>query len=377
MFLSSTFFAVYDYSSPYGESCYRLMARTGQFIYLRTRGYLDIDRDTNQVRSFVCHNTLVDEDEGKRLVNEMKKKFAIMIQETEFSTTDTEAAGVENPDQIVDAVLSLVTDLHGSDDARITMAEPSKHTDSNDLDRNVKSPPLNIIAPNASTIKSSITKSVTVIGSASKCMQYNTRRSDDSSSDIESDVESQKRWRPSVAQATSTNETLSPPNMRESTSSTTCPHIGEPSAVIPKPIVKKEVNDRVPPLPSSEGYFDDVLCRKSPHSSTSSSPPEFKPFTFSTHCEPSFPPPHMIDAQPYLTDNVVGVDSQLGRNYLKRPRFDDDYESDSKRRYRAAVLYDSSNTSIEQSIDDLMNPDLGMRANRRIKKSKIIGIILL
>lgn len=353
------------------------MARTGQFIYLRTRGYLDIDRDTNQVRSFVCHNTLVDEDEGKRLVNEMKKKFAIMIQETEFSTTDTEAAGVENPDQIVDAVLSLVTDLHGSDDHRITATEPSKHTDSNDLDRNVKSPPLAIIAPNASTIKSSITKSVTVIGSASKCMQYNTRRSDDSSSDIDSDVENQKRWRPSVVlvQASSTSETISPLHMRDSASSSSYPLGGEPSTMIPKPMIKEEVNDRVPPLPTSEGYFDDVRYRKSPHSSAASSPAEFKPFVFSTHCAPSFPPPHMIDSQSFLASKVSGADLQLGRNDMKRARFDDDYESESKRRYRAAVLYDSSSTSIEQSIDDLMNPNLGMRANRRIKKSKINGII--
>lgn len=350
--MSLNLFAVYDYSSPYGESCYRLMARTGQFIYLRTRGYLDIDRDTNQVRSFVCHNTLVDEEEGKRLVNEMKKKFAIMIQETEFSTTDTEAAGVENPEQIVDAVLSLVTDL--PDEYR-TAPSITKSIELHDPDRSVTSPPLNIIAPKTSSIKSSITKSVNVIGSASKCMQYNTRRSDDSSSDIESDVESQKRWRPSAEQANQKSENMPLSHISESLST----HGGESSTEMPKPIIKQELTDRVPLLPTSEGYFDDVQYRKSPHSSASSSPAEFKPFAFSPNCGASYPS-IMTDSKSYLSSTVTAGDLHRDRSDMKRPHFEDDYESESKRRYRAAVLYDGSSSSIEQSIDDLMNPNIGM-----------------
>lgn len=34
-------------------SCYRLLCRNGEFIYLKTRGYLEVDSDTNAVRSIV------------------------------------------------------------------------------------------------------------------------------------------------------------------------------------------------------------------------------------------------------------------------------------------------------------------------------------
>lgn len=234
------------------------MARTGHFIYLRTRGYLDIDRDTNQVRSFVCHNTLVDEEEGKKLVNEMKKKFAIMIQETEFSTTtETEVASVENPEQIVDAVLSLVTDLQGSECTTSATSETTPHrVDTHDPDRCVTSPPLNIIAPNPSTIKSSITKSVTVIGTAAKCMEYNVRRNEEAKSGERNDSEAErgvKRWRPTngtngmTTTTTTTIETTTSKCERQSAD-------GQTSSV-----EEPHLNGRVPPLPTSAGYFDALI----------------------------------------------------------------------------------------------------------------------
>jgi len=51
--------AVYDHSEPYGMSCYRLLTKTGNYIYLRTHGYLEYDKDTQKMISFVCINTLV------------------------------------------------------------------------------------------------------------------------------------------------------------------------------------------------------------------------------------------------------------------------------------------------------------------------------
>ena len=203
---------MYDYSSPYGESCYRLMARTGQFIYLRTRGYLDIDRDSNQVRSFVCHNALVDEEEGKKLVREMKKKFAIMIQETEFSTNDaTDVPAVENPVQLERAILSLITNLHGNvEQTTVTATQTITHTGTtprpapspndqhyqsdqeSESSRNAKSPPLSIIAPQPNTIKSSITKSVNVIVTASKGSLRFTDNQSPSDSEQESSQQSKQ-----------------------------------------------------------------------------------------------------------------------------------------------------------------------------------------
>lgn len=52
-------FAVYVQAVTCGISCYRLLAKTGEFIYLRTHGYLEYDKDTQTFESFVCINTLI------------------------------------------------------------------------------------------------------------------------------------------------------------------------------------------------------------------------------------------------------------------------------------------------------------------------------
>lgn len=93
------------------------MARNGQFIYLRTRGYLEIDRDTNKVHSFCCINTLIPEEEGKRLVQEMKRKFSIIINPDEMPVSDSDELGVENPHQIERAIMNLITDLASAPNA--------------------------------------------------------------------------------------------------------------------------------------------------------------------------------------------------------------------------------------------------------------------
>lgn len=46
---------------------------------MRTLGQLDVDKDTKAVTSFVCTNTVVQEEEGKHLINLMKRKFTLMI----------------------------------------------------------------------------------------------------------------------------------------------------------------------------------------------------------------------------------------------------------------------------------------------------------
>lgn len=355
---------MYDYNSPYGESCYRLMARTGHFIYLRTRGYLDIDRDTNQVRSFVCHNTLVDEEEGKKLINEMKKKFAIMIQETEFSTSETEMAGVENPEQIVDAVLSLVTDL--PENVQTAGSTPQRG-DPYDRDQCVTSPPLSIIAPNPSTIKSSITKSVTVIGTAAKCMKYNVRQSvevkfeaDGGGHHDSSEVD--RQWCSPNGSMNSTNgcaNNKSPVTQEYKDAASICDLQGG--------IKRAPPSERVPPLPS-DGYFDE-LDYQPPTSSDANlaSPLEYKPF----------------DAmqQQYLptstTSDGYGLDGGGGgapmpQNDLKRTHDDNNYNDDPKRRYCASVLYDRSATTLQDAcIDDLINPDIGMRLKFHQSKMRI------
>ncbi|XP_058792700.1 circadian locomoter output cycles protein kaput-like isoform X2 [Phymastichus coffea] len=122
--------AVYDHGTPYGSSCYRLIAKTGQYIYLRTHGYLEFDEETKNVSSFICINTLTSQEEGEELIAEMKKRYSatingsraiqgndsgfIIIQQesdTECTSTMSIAPTMDEPDQLEQAINELVSDL--------------------------------------------------------------------------------------------------------------------------------------------------------------------------------------------------------------------------------------------------------------------------
>ncbi|KOB72960.1 Methoprene-tolerant homolog-2, partial [Operophtera brumata] len=74
---------MYNQNLLIGESCYRLMTKNGQFIYMRTRGRLEIDDRSRAVTSFACTNT----------------------------TSDNEAVAVEDPRNLERVILHLVTNL--------------------------------------------------------------------------------------------------------------------------------------------------------------------------------------------------------------------------------------------------------------------------
>lgn len=334
-------FSVYDFNSPYGESCYRLMTRTGEFIYLRTRGYLDIDRDTNQVRSFVCVNALVEEEEGKKLVREMKKKFTIMIQETEISSNEPDVPTVENPAQLERAIISLITNLHhgpGSVGKMIESPDPQGSSDGHESDtsRSVKSPPLEIIPPKPSSVKTSIMNSMDVVNATLKHIQSGKGKGKGMDSDAEScnssDTEDDKSTvkklskvvRTSVVQRnanakfidddeTSSNRSKSCSPSKSSTAtattSTSATNMNQPtqtpvaastssggsarilhrdntSRAFGEAItVKQEQPDsmedsRVPPLPTNAGYFEMSPYNTQQYIEDISSPLECKPFDF-------------------------------------------------------------------------------------------------
>lgn len=52
-------FSVFSSVEGQGYSVYRLRSKTGTLIYLRTRGYLEFNKTTQKVESFVCINTLL------------------------------------------------------------------------------------------------------------------------------------------------------------------------------------------------------------------------------------------------------------------------------------------------------------------------------
>lgn len=141
------------------------MSRTGQFIYLKTRGILEVDEKTRQVHSFVCVNSLVSDEEGRRLIREMKKKFSAIISEAELSAMESNIAALETPQKLESAILNLITNLNNQasyDDDNISMVSDS--TVENEDTKRTKSPPLALIAPKPNTIKTSISKAVAVIG---------------------------------------------------------------------------------------------------------------------------------------------------------------------------------------------------------------------
>lgn len=210
---------MYDFNQPNGESCYRLMTRTGDFIYLKTRGYLEVDDSTKVVKSFVCINTLVSDEEGRRLVQEMKRKFSVIVDQKDLPDESDEPA-VEDQQQIEQAVMNLITNFHPSneeDELKALPPAPSPGGSSTAGDG------LAIIAPRPNAVKLSILKSMKVVTIASKKM--------------------------------STSSEKDGPNIT--------------SAITQRPsVVQKTAESRVPPLPGSDHYFTQPY---SPAGSTSSS----------------------------------------------------------------------------------------------------------
>ncbi|XP_011052681.1 PREDICTED: uncharacterized protein LOC105145055 isoform X1 [Acromyrmex echinatior] len=121
---------MYDRAEMCGSSCYRLLTKNGEFIYLRTHGYLEIDRDMNTVESFVCVNTMVTEEEGIQLIKEMKMRFSATVSASSKSLipdignnalpidmntqSSNSKANVEDPSQLEVAINHLISDLPSS-----------------------------------------------------------------------------------------------------------------------------------------------------------------------------------------------------------------------------------------------------------------------
>lgn len=231
---------MYDYNQKDGESCYRLMTRTGDFVYLKTRGYLEVDSSTKVVQSFVCINTLVSDEEGRRLVKEMKRKFSVIVDQEELPD-ESDEPGVENQQQIERAVMNLITNLHPEEDEPNDSAMQSGSTArTSDTSGNTQ---LAIIAPKPSQVKSAIFKSMNVIAIASKKIS-------ESGNNSPSRDGTQAKAKDQMESGNITSATQRP-------------------SVLQKVQNQSPAHEsRVPPLPSSEHYFTQPF---SPASTTSSS----------------------------------------------------------------------------------------------------------
>lgn len=119
---------MYDESREFGESYYRLMSRSGHFIYMRTRGFLEIDKDTKKVQSFVCVNTVIGEEYGQRMMEEMKRKYSVIVEkekQSEVKIVALDEAPVEDPKRIERIVMHLV-EPPTSESEELKLVPPSR-----------------------------------------------------------------------------------------------------------------------------------------------------------------------------------------------------------------------------------------------------------
>ncbi len=65
--------------SEEGFATYRLRCKSGEYIAVQSRGYLEYDRQTQKIESFMCVNTVLREDEGERHIQEQRDKFTPYI----------------------------------------------------------------------------------------------------------------------------------------------------------------------------------------------------------------------------------------------------------------------------------------------------------
>lgn len=163
---------MYDQSQPYGESCYRLVSRTGRFMYMRTRGYLEVDRATKEAQSFVCINSLVSDEDGARLIADMKKRYSAIV---ELDESDErlkrrgDDGGLEDPRQLERVIMHLIADLPspaGSSASASASSSPGPSSCSSCSSSSPSPSVLTIVPPNPSMVKLSIEKSISVVNSS-------------------------------------------------------------------------------------------------------------------------------------------------------------------------------------------------------------------
>lgn len=279
---------MYDFNMPCGESCYRLITRTGDFVYLSTRGYLEINKETNKVHSFVCINTLINEEEGKKRVLEMKKKFSIIVN-LQIPSSEIDAPAADNPVQLERAINYLVQNLENKNQIGDEQESHHDNNDGSDSDnRHTKSPPLSIIPPKTCSIKSSISKSVKVVN-VTAAKNFHRLHSTKSKSPSLSSYESEDNETPANTSRSNVILKAYPTPEGSYSADTEKPTNQEDFSNV---AIKKEVDSddsRVPPLPNSRGYFEVTSFT----STTMSSPikplsPEVSEFSEQSPPRPSF-----------------------------------------------------------------------------------------
>ncbi|XP_039961385.1 uncharacterized protein LOC120775315 [Bactrocera tryoni] len=166
---------MYDNFDEQGESYYRLLARNGTFIYLHSQGYYDTVDTERNVYSFVCINTLLDEEEGRYYMEDMKRRFSTIIHSNLPISSTVDAPASHDPVRLERSVMFLIDNLQ----TRRTQGNGTgcgEDTATQADNERTKSRRLMLVPPEVSSVRSSIMQSLSVVNIAAKNLRRNIRR---------------------------------------------------------------------------------------------------------------------------------------------------------------------------------------------------------
>lgn len=166
---------MYDNYDEQGESYYRLLTRNGNFIYLHSQGYYDTVDTSRNVYSFVCINTLLDEEEGRYYMENMKRRFSTIIHSALPITSTVDAPASHDPVRLERIVMFLIDNLQ----TRYTQSNGTgcgEDTATQADNERTRRRRMMLVPPEVSSVRSSIMQSLSVVNIAAKNLRRNIRR---------------------------------------------------------------------------------------------------------------------------------------------------------------------------------------------------------
>ncbi|CAG5081433.1 Similar to Arntl: Aryl hydrocarbon receptor nuclear translocator-like protein 1 (Mus musculus) [Cotesia congregata] len=124
---------MYDRREGFGTSCYRLLSKSGKFIYLRTHGWLEFDNKTGTFESFICVNTLVEKDEGENLIKELRNRFSATVTQISATSAGTLTVASSSSVSALSPSLSSSSSTTSSSSSYFSPCSPPKFGLSPDL----------------------------------------------------------------------------------------------------------------------------------------------------------------------------------------------------------------------------------------------------
>jgi len=74
-------------SNGEGSTVYRLFTQTGELICLQTKGFLEFNKTTNKIESFLCINTVIRPEDSEKYLNEQKERFTPFISQLQINSS--------------------------------------------------------------------------------------------------------------------------------------------------------------------------------------------------------------------------------------------------------------------------------------------------